>query len=120
VYLQPVDGGASDRIPTNRDFDLQYLPVVFLNSTRKPGKHSCEIANGARTIRHVDIYINDRQYLYVPIPWRGGTEEFKLFFNHLAENPKIVLATAIGEIISGFYTALYATGKPPTAAEPGF
>jgi hypothetical protein len=113
VYLQRINGGAEDRFPTTHAFDADYLPNVFLDSTRKPGKNSCDIANGTRTIRHVKIYLNQEHFLYVPVPWRGGTEEFKSFLDRLSDNSQIVMAILFGEHIDGFYTTVYATGEPP-------
>lgn len=96
---------------TTKTFDAQYLPAVLSAALNTSIQFLCEIPNGTRTIRHVNLYVGKTEYLYVPLPFMGGSTDFKMFFDQLRNDKRISVVELVGEHLDPYYTKLFALGK---------
>jgi hypothetical protein len=81
---------------TALEFDLQFLPQIFINHVAN--KVAC-CGIPTNTERHARAYFQDDSYLFISCPFRGGTSEHLLFYRQLTENSKIRLVEAHGETL---------------------
>lgn len=81
---------------TSIEFDLQFLPQIFLNLVAN--KSAC-CGLPTNTERHARAYFQDDSYLFICCPFRGGTTEHLLFYRQLTENSNIRLVEAHGETL---------------------
>lgn len=71
------------------------LPPVFITYAKQGTGCSFSI-NRPRVAR---LFINDTQYLVVPIPWQESTTNFNTFFAQIKDNPNILRVRYIGQTI---------------------
>lgn len=77
------------------DSDAPYLPLSFQEHISDE-KAICTF-NGLLSPRKAQCFFNQTDYILIPCPWQGGTQEFKNFFTELATNPQIILVLLEGE-----------------------
>lgn len=99
-----VEGGSQS---TREDFDQTYLPAAFLDSVSQDERLACEIANGARIIRHARVYFRADAYLHVPCPWRGNEPQFSQFHRALIDNTNVLHVEHIGEHVNAWYSQVF-------------
>ena len=97
-----------DRQETERTFDEQYLPQI-LAATLTTNQLLCNVVSGTRTLRYAQVWLSSTEWIYMPCPWQGGTNEFMQFYQQLQADTRFLLVAHHGETINDWYTRIYAT-----------
>jgi hypothetical protein len=82
---------------TNYQFDLQYLPNIFLADFTLKTDRNQKTCPLDLTPRYVKYYLSNTEYLKVPIPYHPNTTEFNSYFSNL--NSNVISVGYIGETL---------------------
>ena len=86
---------------TKSNFDLPYLPAIFLDAVEPNAKRCCSLALTPRAVR---LYLNETDYLYLQYPFQPTTDDYITFLSQLEGNNLIFVVEHIGEKLTDFYT----------------
>ncbi|MEM6612294.1 MAG: hypothetical protein AAF652_08575 [Cyanobacteria bacterium P01_C01_bin.72] len=97
--------GDGTRSRTTQDFDLPFLPSVFLAAVTSSAicKSCCSLIIKPRAVK---LWLDEEKYLYLEHPFRPTTPDYLAFISALDSNSQILFIERIGERLDDFYTDL--------------